>query len=153
MAFLTECLPVVRIPEELRITTMRSYVIDHCRLRVLALLQALLTEWMCNQVHLPGFVPSGTITSGRCRPHFFRVHAFMLFTIFLPVRQQEVDARNDILRDSYFILPLQSTAAAAGPGNAFNDLKPQPFFVKKNRFNAEADTLIRVSGHSMEPVE
>ena len=50
------------------------------------------------------------------------------------------------------ILPLQSTAAAAGPGNAFNDLKPQPFFVKKNRFNAEADTLIRVSGHSMEPV-
>ena len=66
--------------------------------------------------------------------------------------QQEVDARNDILRDSYFILPLQSTAAAAGPGNAFNDLKPQPFFVKKNRFNAEADTLIRVSGHSMEPV-
>ena len=45
--------------------------------------------------------------------------------------QQEVDARNDILRDSYFILPLQSTAAAAGSGNAFNDLKPQPFFVKK----------------------
>lgn len=43
-------------------------------------------------------------------------------------------------------------AAAAGPGNEFNDLKPQPFFVKKNRFNAEADTLIRVSGHSMEPV-
>ena len=66
--------------------------------------------------------------------------------------QQEVDARNDILRDAYFILPLQSTAAAAGSGNAFNDLKPQPFFVKKNRFNAEADTLIRVSGHSMEPV-
>ena len=66
--------------------------------------------------------------------------------------QQEVDARNDILRDAYFILPLQSTAAAAGSGNAFNDLKPQPFFVKKNRFNAEADTLIRLSGHSMEPV-
>lgn len=65
--------------------------------------------------------------------------------------QQEVDARNDILRDAYFILPLQSTAAA-GPRNEFNDLKPQPFFVKKNRFNAEADTLIRVSGHSMEPV-
>lgn len=45
--------------------------------------------------------------------------------------QQEVDARNDILRDSYFILLLQSTAAAAGHGNEFNDLKPQPFFVKK----------------------
>ena len=57
------------------------------------------------------------------------------------------------IRDSYFILPLQSTAAAAGSGNAFNDLKPQPFFVKKkNRYSAEADTLIRVSGHSMEPV-
>ena len=65
--------------------------------------------------------------------------------------QQEVDASNDILRDAYFILPLQSTAAA-GPGNEFNALKPQPFFVKKNRFNAEADTLICVSGHSMEPV-
>lgn len=66
--------------------------------------------------------------------------------------QQETDTRNDLLRDSYFILPLQRTAAAAGSGNAFNDLKPQPFFVKKNRFNTEADTLIRVSGHSMEPV-
>ena len=44
--------------------------------------------------------------------------------------QQEVDASNDILRDAYFILPLQSTAAA-GPGNEFNALKPQPFFVKK----------------------
>lgn len=66
--------------------------------------------------------------------------------------QQEIDARNEVLRDSYFILPIQSTAAAAGAGNAFNDLKPQPFFVKKNRFNTEANTLIRVSGHSMEPV-
>ena len=66
--------------------------------------------------------------------------------------QEEVDARNDMLRNSYFILPLQSTPAAAGPGCAFNELKPEPVFVKKNRFNTEADTLIRVSGHSMEPV-
>ena len=78
-------LPVIRIPEELRITTMRLYVIDHCRLRVPAFLQALLTKWMCSQVHLPGFIPPGTVASGRCRPCFLRMHAFMLFTIFLPI--------------------------------------------------------------------
>jgi repressor LexA len=66
--------------------------------------------------------------------------------------QEETDARNDMLRNSYFILPLQSTPAAAGPGCDFNELKPEPVFIKKNRFNTEADTLIRVSGRSMEPV-
>lgn len=66
--------------------------------------------------------------------------------------QEEVDARNDMLRDSYFILPLQSTPAAAGTGCEFNELKPEPVFIKKNRLSTEADTLIRVSGRSMEPV-
>ena len=34
VAFLAECLPVVWIPEELRVASMRPYVIDHCRLGV-----------------------------------------------------------------------------------------------------------------------
>jgi repressor LexA len=67
------------------------------------------------------------------------------------VLQQEIDARSKLLKDSYFVLPLQSTPAAAGTGCEFNEVKPKPVFVKKNRFNTEADTLIRVSGQSMEP--
>lgn len=66
--------------------------------------------------------------------------------------QEETDARNEMLRNSYFILPLQSTPAAAGTGCDFNELKPEPVFIKKNRLSTEADTLIRVSGRSMEPV-
>ena len=66
--------------------------------------------------------------------------------------QEETDARNEMLRNSYFILPLQSTPAAAGTGCDFNELKPEPIFIKKNRLSTEADTLIRVSGRSMEPV-
>ena len=64
MAFFTEALPVVRVPEELWITAMGFDVIDHCRLGVPAFLQALLAKRMRSQVHLPGFVPPGTIASG-----------------------------------------------------------------------------------------
>ena len=120
------------------------------------------TKILCNTLGIPLYELFGmygdTIPSPRERTllHQYRelssVSRKFIESMIRNMLQEEVDARNDMLRDSYFILPLQSTPAAAGPGCEFNELKPEPVFIKKNRFNTEADTLIRVSGHSMEPV-
>ena len=46
MMMFAERLPVVRVPEELRVTTVRPYVIDDRRLDVLAFLLTLHTQWV-----------------------------------------------------------------------------------------------------------
>lgn len=66
--------------------------------------------------------------------------------------QEEMDARDQYLRSTYIILPLEGTPAAAGTGCTFNDLKPEPLFVKRSRFSEAADAVVRVSGPSMEPL-
>lgn len=66
--------------------------------------------------------------------------------------QEETDARDAALRDAFFILPLHSTPAAAGIGCLEVETPPTCFFVKKNGYNENADGIIRVSGHSMEPL-
>ena len=66
--------------------------------------------------------------------------------------EEEINARDTYLRNSYLILPYEGTAAAAGSGCSFNDLPPTPMFLKKNKYSEEADTVIRVSGKSMEPL-
>lgn len=66
--------------------------------------------------------------------------------------QEEMDARDQYLRSTYIILPLEGTPAAAGTGCTFNDLKPEPLFVKRSRFSEMADAIVRVSGPSMEPL-
>ena len=68
------------------------------------------------------------------------------------ILEEEINAKDTRLRESYKILPLESTAAAAGSGCEFNNLSPTPVFIKKNRYSEAADTLIRVSGKSMEPL-
>lgn len=68
------------------------------------------------------------------------------------ILEEEINAKDTRLRESYKILPLESTAAAAGSGCEFNNLPPTPVFIKKNRYSEAADTLIRVSGKSMEPL-
>lgn len=65
--------------------------------------------------------------------------------------EEETDARDQYLEESYFLLSLESTPSAAGPGCDFVDLPPEYLFVKKNGYNEAADALIRVSGASMEP--
>ena len=67
------------------------------------------------------------------------------------VCEEENAAEELKLKYSYELIPLQSTAAAAGTGCEFNDAKPEYRFVKKSDLSEEADTLIRVSGRSMEP--
>jgi transcriptional regulator with XRE-family HTH domain len=66
--------------------------------------------------------------------------------------QEEMDARDQYLRSTYIILPLEGTPAAAGTGCSFNDLKPEPLFIKRSRFSEAADAIVRVSGPSMEPL-
>ena len=67
------------------------------------------------------------------------------------ILEEEHDARDSYLRDSFLILPLESTPAAAGSGCDFVDLPPEYRFIKKNGYNETADALVRVSGASMEP--
>lgn len=65
--------------------------------------------------------------------------------------EEEQKACNDYLINNFSLLPLESTPAAAGTGCAFTDTPPEYLFIKKNRYSANADALIRVSGASMEP--
>lgn len=64
---------------------------------------------------------------------------------------EEIDARDAYLQEKFFVLPLESTPAAVGPGCTFNDAPPEYRFIKENGYNRAADALIRVSGASMEP--
>ena len=65
--------------------------------------------------------------------------------------EEEIDARDRYLEESYDLVPLEATPSAAGPGCDFVDLPPEYVFVKKAGYNESADALIRVSGASMEP--
>ena len=66
--------------------------------------------------------------------------------------EEEQNACNSYLINNFYLLPLESTPAAAGTGCAFTDAPPEYLFIKKNRYSTNADALIRVSGASMEPL-
>lgn len=66
--------------------------------------------------------------------------------------REETDARDQMLIDNYMIKPLHATPAAAGTGCVFAEMEPTPIFIKKNSYNESADSIVRVSGKSMEPV-
>ncbi len=65
--------------------------------------------------------------------------------------EEETNARDDLLRKNYGIISLEATPTAAGIGCPDTGLPPDYFFVKKNRRSSSADTIVRVSGRSMEP--
>lgn len=66
--------------------------------------------------------------------------------------KEEQEARDRQLQDNYFLLDCYDTPAAAGTGCPFSDQSaPDYCFVRKNRFNTQADAIIRISGRSMEP--
>jgi len=75
------------------------------------------------------------------------VAAHMIHTML----EQESVARDKMLKKRFMILPLQTTKAAAGTGCIDNETPPTPFFVTKNRDSQIADTVVQVSGDSMEP--
>lgn len=67
------------------------------------------------------------------------------------VMGEEEDAWDKYLAENCILLEAPSTPAAAGAGCDFNDIPPSYMFVKKNGYNEDADSVIRVSGASMEP--
>ena len=62
---MAEGLPVVPVPEELLITTMRDDMVDIRCLHVPSFLHALHTQRMRLKVLLPGFLPSSSVASAR----------------------------------------------------------------------------------------
>ena len=76
----------------------------------------------------------------------------MIDRMITSMLQEETDARDEYLRNTYRILPLEATAVAAGTGCAFNDIPAKPVFIKKNCISEKADAIVRVSGASMEPL-
>lgn len=81
-------LPVAPVPEELLVTTVRNDMVDVCCLHIPAFLHALYTQWVGLKVMLPGFLPSATIASTTCTPHFFRMHWLMCLTVFRSIGNQ-----------------------------------------------------------------
>ena len=65
--------------------------------------------------------------------------------------EAETDARDAFLRKEYLFIPLQSTPAAAGTGCPEGQMPPVPYFTRKSRRSSYADTVIKISGASMEP--
>lgn len=65
----------------------------------------------------------------------------------------EIRRHETELKNGYFPISIQNTAAAAGPGCAFiDDPEMRYCYVRNTGRNQHADTLFRVSGRSMEPV-
>lgn len=65
--------------------------------------------------------------------------------------QEETNARDDMLRSNYLLQSIQATPMATGVGCPDTGLPPDYFFVKKTRRSSYADTIVQVSGRSMEP--
>ena len=67
------------------------------------------------------------------------------------VRYEGRPKETKIIKADFGRMSYESTAAAAGPGCEYSDAPREYRFVRKNDLNRHADTIIRVSGCSMEP--
>jgi len=67
------------------------------------------------------------------------------------VRYEGLPQETKIIKANFGKVSYESTAVAAGPGCEYSDAPREYRFVRKNDINRHADTIIRVSGHSMEP--
>ena len=111
MAALAQGLPVLLIPEQIRVAAMRLDMIhDGCRDK-LSILFASDTPWMTFQKELPGFLPRSPVAAQHNVLPFALALLFMFVTIFSPIRYQPrtswILAR--CLRSSWhkvFFLPL-----------------------------------------------
>ncbi len=69
--------------------------------------------------------------------------------------EKEQSAYAEKLRDAFKLVSLHAgslAAGTAGSGSYFVDEPAEPFFLRISDRTAKADAVIRVSGHSMEPV-
>ena len=111
MAALAQGLPVLLIPEQIRVAAVRLDMIhDGCRDK-LSILFASDTPWMTFQKELPGFLPRSPVAAQHNVLPFALALLFMFVTIFSPIRYQPrtswILAR--CLRSSWhkvFFLPL-----------------------------------------------
>ena len=81
---LTQRLPVVCVPEQPLIPTVRNDVIDYRCLGVATLFLTHHAQWVRSKVSRPSFLPGTVITSGSRRPDFLRMEGFVLCAVFLP---------------------------------------------------------------------
>ena len=65
---------------------------------------------------------------------------------------EEITARNEMLKDTMSIFALRPAAAAAGVGIEATETEAKPVFLRINARNRNADGIVRVSGRSMEPI-
>lgn len=66
--------------------------------------------------------------------------------------QEEMNARDKVLKTQFRIFEEIPGSVAAGTGNYIPNEPPAYCFLRKNDRNSKADAIIRVSGRSMEPV-
>ena len=66
--------------------------------------------------------------------------------------QEEMNARDKVLKTQFRIFEEIPGSVAAGTGNYVPNEPPAYCFLRKNDRNAKANAIIRVSGQSMEPV-
>ena len=76
--------------------------------------------------------------------------------LLLSLTEEEEKERADedhLLQGQHRLIAFFETAAAAGTGNLFTDqASPECMIIRRNLLSEKADAVIRVSGHSMEPV-
>ncbi len=93
MASLAKGLPVLFVPEQFRITTMRLDVVDDRRGNEASLFFAADAPGMTFQEELPGLLPLSPVTACLCTGPVALALPFMFFTIFSPIGYQPGAAR------------------------------------------------------------
>ena len=88
MALLTKGLPVVLIPEERLIASMRNDMVYHRRFCIFPLLHAVHAQRMGSKIRLAGFLPRSTIATAGSGPYLFRMQSFVLFAVLRTRRYQ-----------------------------------------------------------------
>ena len=86
-------LPVVLIPEQYLIATVRDDVIDNRCQVIHTFLCAFHTERMCSEEQLAGFLPCAVITAICCRPHCLWVKGQVFIAVLRTVGYESGAAR------------------------------------------------------------
>lgn len=116
MAALAKGLPVLFVPEQLRIATMRCDVVDDRRRNETALGFAANTPGMTFQEELPGLLPLSAVTTCLCAGPVALALPFVFVTIFSSIGYQPGAARilAGRLRSSWHLHHLRHQKRTAG---------------------------------------
>ena len=83
MAWLTQGLPVVSVPEQLRVSSMCYHVINNRRLNILMLFQALDTQRVFTEERLTRPLPSAAVAALACGACDLRMERLVLIAVHL----------------------------------------------------------------------